>query len=84
MDGSHKKKTMGIYKELAVVMVVSVAIAVFVSLGTFMVCSHYGVLVDVIEDYSDYKERYDIQVMEMVRELDSAINTAMDEKPFVI
>lgn len=79
MSNSHKKKTMGIYKELAVVMVVSVAIAVFVSLGTFMVCSHYGVLVDVIEDYSDYKERYDIQVMEMVRELDSAINTAMDE-----
>lgn len=44
-----------------------------------MVCSHYGILVDVVEDYSDYKRRYDIQVMRMVRELDSSLSAAMDE-----
>lgn len=79
MNDMYKNKKMSIYKELAIVMALSVTIAVFVSLGLFAVCSHYGILVDEIEDYSDYKAKYDIQVMEMVRELDSAINVAMDE-----
>lgn len=64
MSNKSKTKKIGIYKELAIVMIVSIAIAVFVSLSTFIICSHYGVLVDEIEDYSDYKSRYDIQVME--------------------
>ena len=79
MSNKSKTKKIGIYKELAIVMILSIAIAVFVSLSTFIICSHYGILVDEIEDYSDYKSRYDIQVMEMVRELDNALNIAIDE-----
>lgn len=77
INSSHRR--IGIYRELAIVIVISITIAVLTSIGTFIVCSHYGILVDVIEDTSDHKKRYDIQVMNMVRELDSAINTAMDE-----
>lgn len=72
-------KKIGIYKELAVVIVTAFTIAVLTSLGAFIVCRHYGVLVDVTEDCSDYKRKYDIQVMGMVRELDSALSNAMDE-----
>ena len=72
-------KKIGIYKELAVVIVTAFTIAVLTSLGVFIVCRHYGVLVDVTEDCSDYKRKYDIQVMGMVRELDSALSNAMDE-----
>ena len=79
MNAQYVRKRIGIYKELAVVIVISVTIAVFASLGVFIACSHYGIMVDVIEDTSDYKKRYDIQVMNMVRELDSSLNTAMDE-----
>ena len=60
---AYMGKKIGIYKELAVVIVTAFTIAVLASLGVFMVCSHYGILVDVVEDYSDYKRRYDIQVM---------------------
>lgn len=76
---AYMGKKIGIYKELAVVIVTAFTIAVLASLGVFMVCSHYGILVDVVEDYSDYKRRYDIQVMRMVRELDSSLSAAMDE-----
>ena len=76
---TYTGKKIGIYKELAVVIVTAFTIAVLASLGTFIVCSHYGVLVDVTEDCSDYKRKYDIQVMGMVRELDSALSNAMDE-----
>ena len=76
---TYTGKKIGIYKELAVVIVAAFTIAVLASLGTFIVCSHYGVLVDVTEDCSDYKRKYDIQVMGMVRELDSALSNAMDE-----
>ena len=65
---AYMGKKIGIYKELAVVIVTAFTIAVLASLGVFMVCSHYGILVDVVEDYSDYKRRYDIQVMRMVRQ----------------
>lgn len=76
---TYTGKRIGIYKELAVVIVAAFTIAVLTSLGMFMVCSHYGILVDVTEDCSDYKRRYDIQVMDMVRELDSSLSNAMDE-----
>lgn len=76
---TYTGKKIGIYKELAVVIVAAFTIAVLASFGTFIVCSHYGVLVDVTEDCSDYKRKYDIQVMGMVRELDSALSNAMDE-----
>ena len=79
MNAQYVRKRIGIYKELAMVIVISITIAVFASLGVFIVCSHYGVMVDVIEDTSDYKKRYDIQVMNMVRELDSSLDTAMEE-----
>lgn len=75
----YKQKRISVYKELAVVIVVSFAIAVLISFGLFIIGSHYGILVDVTEDCSDYKRRYDIQVMNMVRELDSSLNNAMDE-----
>ena len=52
---AYMGKKIGIYKELAVVIVTAFTIAVLASLGVFMVCSHYGILVDVVEDYSDYK-----------------------------
>ena len=64
---AYMGKKIGIYKELAVVIVTAFTIAVLASLGVFM------------EDYSDYKRRYDIQVMRMVRELDSSLSAAMDE-----
>lgn len=79
MNAQYVRKRIGIYKELAMVIVISITIAVFASLGVFIVCSHYGVMVDVIEDTSDYKKRYDIQVMNMVRELDNSLDTAMEE-----
>ena len=78
MNAQYVRKRIGIYKELAMVIVISITIAVFASLGVFIVCSHYGVMVDVIEDTSDYKKRYDIQVMNMVRELDNSLDTAME------
>lgn len=79
MSTRYVGKRIGIYKELAVVIVISVAIAVFASLGVYAICNHYGIMIDVIEDTSDNKKKYDIQVMNMVRELDSSLNTAMDE-----
>lgn len=76
---TYTGKKIGIYKELAVVIVTAVTIAVLTSLGAYMLGSHYGILIDVTEDCSDYKRRYDIQVMSMVRELDSSLSNAMDE-----
>ena len=76
---AYNGKRIGIYKELAIVIVTAFTIAVLVSLVIFGVCSRYGVLVDVIEDCSDYKKKYDIQVMNMVRELDSSLSNAMEE-----
>lgn len=76
---AYNGKRIGIYKELAIVIVTAFTIAVLVSLVVFGICSRYGVLVDVIEDCSDYKKKYDIQVMNMVRELDSSLSNAMEE-----
>ena len=73
---AYMGKKIGIYKELAVVIVTAFTIAVLASLGVFMVCSHYGILVDVVEDYSDYKRRYDIQVMRISR-MNSLISNAI-------
>ena len=54
MNAQYVRKRIGIYKELAMVIVISITIAVFASLGVFIVCSHYGVMVDLIVDTSDY------------------------------
>ena len=77
-NGSAWEK-IGIYKELAVVILFSIAAASAIATGIFFVCKNYGILVEVEEDYSQYKKKCDLQVMEMVRELDSTLSTAMEE-----
>lgn len=72
-------KKIGIYKELAVAILFSIVAAAATAIGIYFVCSNYGILVEVEEDYSQYRKKCDLQVMQMVRELDSALNTAMEE-----
>lgn len=78
-EGGLTGRKIGIYKELVVVILFSVAAAAVTAIGIFFVCCNYGILVEVEEDYSKYKKKCDLQVMQMVRELDSALNTAMEE-----
>ena len=50
-------KKIGIYKELAVVIVTAFTIAVLTSLGVFIECRHYVVLEAVTESCTDYKRK---------------------------
>lgn len=79
MGHNQTGRKIGIYKELAVGILVSVAIAIAVAMGVFYICKSRGILIEVEEDCSQYKKKCDLQVMELVRELDSALNTAMEE-----
>ena len=79
MSHNQTGRKIGIYKELAVGILVSVAIAAAVAMGVFYICKSRGILIEVEEDCSQYKKKCDLQVMELVRELDSALNTAMEE-----
>lgn len=79
MSHNQTGRKIGIYKELAVGILVSVIIAVAVAMGVFYICKSRGILIEVEEDCSQYKKKCDLQVMELVRELDSALNTAMEE-----
>lgn len=79
MSHNQMGRKIGIYKELAVGILVSVAIAAAVAMGVFYICKSRGILIEVEEDRSQYKKKCDLQVMELVRELDSALNTAMEE-----
>ena len=79
MSHNQMGRKIGIYKELAVGILVSVAIAAAVAMGAFYICKSRGILIEVEEDCSQYKKKCDLQVMELVRELDSALNTAMEE-----
>lgn len=79
MSHNQMGRKIGIYKELAVGILVSVAIAAAVAMGVFYICKSRGILIEVEEDCSQYKKKCDLQVMELVRELDSALNTAMEE-----
>ena len=79
MSHNQTGRKIGIYKELAVGILVSVIIAAAVAMGVFYICKSRGILIEVEEDCSQYKKKCDLQVMELVRELDSALNTAMEE-----
>ena len=78
MGHNQTVRKIGIYKELAVGILVSVAIAIAVAMGVFYICKSRGILIEVEEDCSQYKKKCDLQVMELVREIDSALNTAME------
>lgn len=69
----------GIYKELIAVIIVSFMVALIFSIGVYVLFAHYNIMVDVTEDCSAAKREYDINVMSMVRELDSALNSAVDD-----
>lgn len=79
MKNKEAKKKMGIYKELAVLILFSAVVAAIAAMGLFYICRNYGLFIQVEEDCSRYKKKCDLQVMQMVRELDSALNTAIEE-----
>lgn len=73
------KKKIGIYRELAIIILFSAAVSAIMAIGIFYICRNYKILIQVEEDYSQYNKKCDLQVVQWVRELDSALNTAMEE-----
>lgn len=56
MSHNQMGRKIGIYKELAVGILVSVAIAAAVAMGAFYICKSRGILIEVEEDCSQYKK----------------------------
>ena len=54
MSHNQTGRKIGIYKELAVGILVSVIIAVAVAMGVFYICKSRGILIEVEEDCSQY------------------------------
>ena len=64
MGHNQTGRKIGIYKELAVGILVSVAIAIAVAMGVFYICKSRGILIEVEADCSQYKKKCDLQVMD--------------------